>query len=89
MQIVWKLCQILNRGGVFDVTLTDIPYAEVNRKDNGLRNLNKSNADIPTFDIKEFLEEIYRHIGDDHNFRINPKKTVFYGKCGKCQKAGK
>ena len=35
------------------------------------------------------LEEIYRHIGDDHNFRINPKKTVFYGKCGKCQKAGK
>ena len=35
------------------------------------------------------LEEIYKHIGDDHNFRINPKKTVFYGKCGKCQKAGK
>ena len=49
-----------NRGGVFDVTLTDIPYAEVNRKDNGLRNLDKSNADILTFDIKRFLEEVYR-----------------------------
>ena len=35
------------------------------------------------------LEEIYRHIGDDHNFRINPKKTVFYGKCEKCQKSDK
>ena len=47
-------------GGVFDVTLTDIPYAEVNRKDNGLRNLDKSNANILTFDIKKFLEEVYR-----------------------------
>ena len=25
MQIVWKSCQVSN-GGVFDVTLTDIPY---------------------------------------------------------------
>lgn len=29
--------------------LTDIPYEEVNRKDNGLRNLNKEKADIKTF----------------------------------------
>ena len=50
----------IQTGGVFDITLTDIPYAEVNRKDNGLRNLDKSNADILTFDIKRFLEEIYR-----------------------------
>ena len=26
MQIVWKSCQVSNSGGVFDVTLTDIPY---------------------------------------------------------------
>jgi DNA modification methylase len=41
-------------------TLTDIPYGVVNRKDNGLRNLNKENADIETFDLIEFLEEVYR-----------------------------
>lgn len=39
--------------------LTDIPYEEVSRKDNGLRNLNKENADIKTFEIKLFLEKIY------------------------------
>ena len=60
MQIVWKLCQVLNRGGVFDVTLTDIPYDMVNRADNGLRNLDKSHADILTFNLDDFLNEIYR-----------------------------
>lgn len=39
--------------------LTDIPYEEVNRKDNGLRNLNKEKADIKTFEIKDFLNIIY------------------------------
>lgn len=39
--------------------LTDIPYEEVNRKDNGLRNLNKDKADIKTFEIKDFLNIIY------------------------------
>lgn len=39
--------------------LTDIPYEEVNRKDNGLRNLNKEKADIKTFEIKDFLNVIY------------------------------
>lgn len=39
--------------------LTDIPYEEVNRKDNGLRNLNKDKADIKTFEIQDFLEVIY------------------------------
>lgn len=39
--------------------LTDIPYAEVNRSGNGLRNLDKSNADIKTFEIVEFLDHIY------------------------------
>ena len=41
-------------------TLTDIPYDAVNRGSNGLRNLDKEEADIITFDLNEFLEEIYR-----------------------------
>ena len=36
-----------------DCVLTDIPYNECNRADNGLRNLNKSKADIGEFDLKE------------------------------------
>lgn len=50
----------IKRGGVFDVTLTDIPYDMVNRADNGLRNLNKDKADIITFDLDTFLDEVYR-----------------------------
>jgi len=46
--------------GAVNVTLTDIPYGEVNRKDNGLRNLNKTNADITTFELDAFLKEVYR-----------------------------
>lgn len=41
-------------------TLTDIPYDEVNRESNGLRNLDKENADIMTFNLEEFLNEVYR-----------------------------
>ena len=36
-----------------DCVLTDIPYNECNRIDNGLRNLDKSKADIGNFDLKE------------------------------------
>lgn len=43
-----------------NLTLTDIPYGEVNRSDNGLRKLDKANADIETFDLQEFLKEVYR-----------------------------
>ena len=43
-----------------DLTLTDIPYGEVNRDSNGLRILNKEAADVMTFDIQEFLTEVYR-----------------------------
>ena len=43
-----------------DLTLTDIPYGEVNRDSNGLRTLDKSAADTLTFDLQEFLSEIYR-----------------------------
>lgn len=46
-------------GGV-NVTLTDIPYDEVNRKSGGLRNLDKSCADEITFDLSEFLNSVYR-----------------------------
>ena len=40
--------------------LTDIPYDAVNRSSNGLRNLNKEAADVITFDLNQFLEEVYR-----------------------------
>ena len=43
-----------------DLTLTDIPYDEINRESNGLRQLNKSLADIITFDLNKFLQEVYR-----------------------------
>lgn len=43
-----------------DFTLTDIPYNEVNRKSNGLRNLDKGAADVLTFDLNVFLNEVYR-----------------------------
>lgn len=55
-----ELMSNIKQGGVFDVTLTDIPYDMVNRKDNGLRNLNKDKADIITFNLNNFLDEIYR-----------------------------
>lgn len=44
----------------FDFTLTDIPYAVVNRTSNGLRNLDKEKADILLFDLGKFLDEVYR-----------------------------
>lgn len=43
-----------------NMTLTDIPYGEVNRKSNGLRNLNKEAADDFNIDMDELLIEIYR-----------------------------
>lgn len=46
-------------GGV-NLTVTDIPYGEVNRNSNGLRTLDKSDADVITFDLYEFCSELYR-----------------------------
>ena len=43
-----------------DLICTDIPYNAVNRENNGLRNLDKSSADVKTFSLSEFLPEIYR-----------------------------
>lgn len=44
--------------GSVDLVLTDIPYGKVNRKSNGLRNLDKGKADIVTFDLKELTETL-------------------------------
>lgn len=46
----------------FNFILSDIPYNVVNRKSNGLRNLDKDKADVLTFDLEKFLEEVYRII---------------------------
>ena len=46
--------------GSTTLTLTDIPYDEVNRKSGGLRNLDKSHADIITFPLDKFIDEIVR-----------------------------
>ncbi|MCD8378230.1 MAG: hypothetical protein LUB59_05530 [Candidatus Gastranaerophilales bacterium] len=43
-----------------NLVLTDIPYGVVSRPDNGLRNLDKDKADIETFELAPFLEQIYR-----------------------------
>lgn len=45
---------------IINLTLTDIPYGEVNRNSNGLRTLDKEEADVMTFDLDEFLKELYR-----------------------------
>lgn len=54
-----KLMEFIPDNSV-DFTLTDIPYGEVNRKSNGLRNLDKDKADVLTFDLDTFLESVYR-----------------------------
>ena len=43
-----------------DLTLTDIPYGVINRSSCGLRNLDKGNADIITFEVIDFLSAVYR-----------------------------
>lgn len=43
-----------------DLVVTDIPYDGVNRESNGLRNLNKGNADISTFALDDFCAQLMR-----------------------------
>lgn len=43
-----------------DLLLTDIPYDKVNKSSNGLRILDKWNANKITFDLQMFLEEVDR-----------------------------
>ena len=54
-----KLMKFLPDNSV-NLTLTDIPYDGVNRASKGLRVLDKGKADIITFNLNEFLEEVYR-----------------------------
>lgn len=42
-----------------DCTITDIPYDAVNRDSNGLRNLDKKDADVLTFNLSDFLNKVY------------------------------
>jgi Fur family transcriptional regulator, ferric uptake regulator len=32
------------------------------------------------------LSALYQHLSADHDFAINPHKTVLYGQCSRCQK---
>ncbi len=43
-----------------DLVLTDIPYNEVSRKSNGLRQLDKGKADLLDFNLELFLEQVVR-----------------------------
>ncbi len=43
-----------------DLLLTDIPYEHVNKKSNGLRQLDKKDANKKTFNLKRFLIEVFR-----------------------------
>jgi site-specific DNA-methyltransferase (adenine-specific) len=43
-----------------DLVLTDIPYKFVNKKSNGLRKLDKEDANTINFDIDKFLDEVNR-----------------------------
>lgn len=49
-----------NWGGYADLTLTDIPYGELNNnKENGLRKVTKGKADESTFNLNTFLDLVY------------------------------
>ena len=51
-----------------DCLLTDIPYGEVNRKSNGLRHLNKEQADKETFNLNIYLQHVIKVVNG--NFLI-------------------
>ena len=54
-----KVLPTLNDKSV-DLVVTDIPYGKVNRKSGSLRKLDKGKADIVTFDLSAFLNELTR-----------------------------
>lgn len=45
------------------LVLTDIPYDVINREDNGLRNLDKGDADRLTFELSDFMDQVIRVCG--------------------------
>lgn len=54
-----ELLRDLDKNSI-DLMLTDIPYEKVNKKSNGLRVLDKKEANTMTFELDKFLEEVYR-----------------------------
>lgn len=44
----------------FNLTLTDIPYDGCSMEDSGLRTISKGAADVITFNITEFIAQLYR-----------------------------
>jgi DNA modification methylase len=48
------------RSDYVDLLLTDIPYNGVNRKSNGLRNLDKGDADVLNISLQELIPEMIR-----------------------------
>lgn len=30
------------------------------------------------------MQDLYSHVLEEHNFNVNPHRTMFYGTCGKC-----
>ena len=61
----------------FNHIITDIPYDVINRKNNGMRNLDKGEADILNFDLEIFLNEIIR-ISKDKIFIFCSSEQVSY-----------
>ena len=64
--------QIPNKG--VNLLLTDIPYARVNKPSNGLRVIDKQEANEETFDLRDFASEA---------FRVTRSNAVIF--CGKEQ----
>lgn len=64
-----------------DLILTDIPYGKVNRESNGLRNLDKEDADIINFDLDNLITgfcrisngSVYVFCGTEQVSRIRSK----------------
>lgn len=69
--------------------LTDIPYEEVNRDSNGLRKLDKEQADIKTFVIPAFLKHIYDSFDICIIFCGNEQYSLIYKYFADKQKEGK
>jgi len=69
--------------------LTDIPYEEVNRDSNGLRKLDKEQADIKTFVIPAFLKHIYDSFDICIMFCGNEQYSLIYKYFADKQKEGK
>lgn len=61
--------QFMEQQGIkADCLLTDLPYGEVNRESNGLRNLDKAQADSATFDLNTYLRQAVKVVNG--NFLI-------------------